>query len=246
VLAARDKRGELLGTMVNFACHPAHHGAGTALSAGFPGVLAREMKSCGCPVTLFLNGAEGNISTSDPRKGGLDMSMEDAGRALADRAGEALSEMSFRQDVKLGAQARTVRLPYRAITEDELRGTTRGAQRFVDPGIYERNMPQLVERIRERGTQPAEVQVLFLDEYAFVGIPAEYFVQLGLRIKEEAHPCRALVVGCANGHVGYVPHREAFRRGGYETTFAMSSRLAPEAGDMLADCAMEIIGGRKA
>jgi hypothetical protein len=32
-------------------------------------------------------------------------------------------------------------------------------------------------------------------------------------------------------------------RGGYETTFANSSRLAPEAGDMLADCAIEMIRG---
>jgi len=41
--------------------------------------------------------------------------------------------------------------------------------------------------------------------------------------------------------VGYAPHREAFLRGGYETTFTGSSRLAPEAGEMLADCAIEIV-----
>jgi len=41
--------------------------------------------------------------------------------------------------------------------------------------------------------------------------------------------------------VGYVPHRQAFDRGGYETTFAASSRMAPEAGDILADAAIELI-----
>jgi len=91
------------------------------------------------------------------------------------------------------------------------------------------------------GTQPAEVQALFLDEYAFVGIPAEYFVQHGLRIKREGWPRHALVVAHANGMVGYVPTKEAFLRGGYETTFADSSRLAPEAGDLLADAAIELI-----
>jgi len=30
-------------------------------------------------------------------------------------------------------------------------------------------------------------------------------------------------------------------RGGYETTLCGSSRLAPEAGDLLADCAREVI-----
>jgi len=50
-----------------------------------------------------------------------------------------------------------------------------------------------------------------------------------------------LIVGQANGMVGYVPHRDAFLRGGYETTFAGSSRLAPEAGDQLADAAIGLI-----
>ena len=49
------------------------------------------------------------------------------------------------------------------------------------------------------------------------------------------------VAGQANGMVGYVPHAEAFRRGGYETTLCNSSRLAPEAGNILADAAIELI-----
>ena len=120
-------------------------------------------------------------------------------------------------------------------------GTVHGAQRFIDPAIYERDIPRLLERIRRMGAQPAQVQALFVNDRVFVGIPAELFVQVGLRIKEGAWPKRALVVGQANGMVGYVPHGEAFRRGGYETTFAGSSRLAPEAGEMLASCALELI-----
>ncbi len=241
VLAARGADGRLLGAIVNFACHPAHHGGGTALSAGYPGVVAATMAEHGCPVTLFLNGAAGNLATSDPCAGGADMPMEEAGRRLADGARDVIDRMTFRDTIRLGARARTISLPYRELTEAELNGTVRGAQRFVDPAIYDRTMPALVERIKTRGTQPAEVQVLFVDEYAFVGVPAEYFVELGLRIKEQAHPWHALVVGWANGIVGYVPHRQAFVRGGYETTLTHSSRMAPEAGDMLADCAIELI-----
>jgi len=55
-------------------------------------------------------------------------------------------------------------------------------------------------------------------------------------------PRRALVVSCANGMVGYVPQRQAFLRGGYETTFASHSKLAPDAGDILADTAIALIG----
>jgi hypothetical protein len=41
--------------------------------------------------------------------------------------------------------------------------------------------------------------------------------------------------------VGYLPTPEAFERGGYETTFLGSSRMAPEAGGMVADTAVELI-----
>jgi len=102
-------------------------------------------------------------------------------------------------------------------------------------------MPKLLVRIRERKTQPAEVQALFVGNVAIAGIPAEYFVEHGLRIKEESYPTRALVAGHANGMIGYVPTKKAFERGGYETTFGGTSRMAPEAGDMLADAAIRIV-----
>jgi len=242
VLAARDKTGQLLGCLVNYACHPTHHGGETVLSGGYPGVLACEMKR-GCPVTLFLNGACGNIICFHSVTG-QNMSMEEVGRILADDTGKTIEGMDFRGDRSLRAASTTIELPYRKVTEAEIKGTVRGAQRFVDPSAYDEDMPGLVARIRNRRLQPVEVQALFVGNIAFVGIPAEYFVEHGLRIKEKSHPCHALIVGHANGMVGYVPTRHAFDRGGYETTFAMTSRMAPEAGDMLADAAIELIGSQ--
>ncbi len=241
VMAARGKGGKLLGAIVNFACHPTDHGGDTIATAGFPGALASEMKQRGCPVTLFLNGASGNICSGDPYRG-LELSLEEMGRALADDTSKALEAMSFTSDLGLDARSRAIQLPYRKVSKEEIAGTLRGGQRFVDPAAYERGMPALLKRIEERKTQPAEVQALSLGGWAFVGIPAEYFVQLGLRIKEEAHPRHVLVATCANGMVGYVPHREAFLRGGYETTFTQGAALAPQAGDMLAEAALNLIG----
>lgn len=240
VLALRRPGGALLGCLFNFACHPTHHGEGTKLSAGFPGLVCRQMKNHGCPVTLYLNGAGGNIITTD-FVSGRSLSLEEAASRLTADACRALKVMTFQPDAKLGAASKTIQLPYRQPTPEEMAGTLRGIQRFSDPAVYDRGMPALIERIKTRGTQPAEVQVLAINEVALAGIPAEYFVQFGLRIKEESHPRHALVVGQANGMVGYVPTREAFRRGGYETTFAGSSRLAPEAGDLLAEAAIGLI-----
>jgi len=241
VLAARKPDGELLGVIVNFTCHPTHHGADGMISAGFPGALAAEMKSRGCPVTMFLNGASGNIVYFDARRNNEGMSMEEMGRVLADDVNKILVEMKFRGSVWLGCRSRIVSPPFRKLTEDEIKGTVEGAQRFVDPAVYDRQMTALVERIQQRGHEKAQVQALFLDEYAYVGIPAEYFVEHGLRIKQETYPHHTLIVGHANGMLGYIPHKDAFNRGGYETTFGGVSRMAPEVGDILADCAIELI-----
>lgn len=242
VIAARDKRGNLLGALINFSCHPTHHGGDGAVDAGYPGVLAREMHAWGCPATLFLNGASGNLHTADPCAGGKDLSAEEAGHILAQDAQQVIQKMSFQKDVPLAAASCLVSLPYRQVTDDEIAGRVRGAQRFIDPAIYDRTIPLIVQRIGEQnGAHPAEVQALFLGDWAVVGMPAELFVELGLRIKERAHPLHALVSSCTNGRVGYVPTGAAFAHGGYETTFGPSSMLAPQAGDLLVEAAARLV-----
>lgn len=241
VLAARSIDGKPLGALVNFACHPAHHGGDDAFSAGWPGVMANALKAQGWPVPMFLNGAAGNISTSDPERNGFDPDMEAVGRCVADSALRALKQIKYTRDVTLGSSAQSVSLPYRRYTDEEVKGTLRGAQRFVDPSAYDRGMPKLLAMIAQRKAQTAEVLSLSINEYDFVAIPAEPFVELGLKIKEQGHPRRAVVVGYANGMVGYVPHAEAFKRGGYETTFCNWSRLAPEAGGIFVDAALDLV-----
>ena len=241
VLAARSTGGELLGCIVNFTCHPTHHGGDTCLSGGYPAALAREMKARGCPVTVFLNGACGNIHHSDPVKIGGGMDYPQIGAKLAEDVERVLMSMEYAGDLALDAAKTTVQLPYRVITNEEVSGTVRGAQRFSKPAVYDQFMPALIERIRTRGTQPAEVQALSIGNVSFVSIPGEYFVEHGLRIKLESHPRHALVVGHANGMVGYLPTKEAFVRGGYETTFSPGHRMAPEAGDLLSDAAITLL-----
>jgi neutral ceramidase len=241
VLAARTPAGELLGVVVNFACHPTHQGSNGVLSAGFPGALAAEMKARGCPITVFLNGAAGNLIFFDARFGNRTQTQEELGSGLAADVSRVLAKMVYRDALQLESRSELVSLPFRTLTEAEIGGTIKGAQRFVDPAIYDREIPRFVERIRTRGREIAQVQVHLLDEVAYVAIPAEYFAEDGLRIKEQTYPRHTRIVGFANGMLGYVPHRAAFPRGGYETTFAGSSKMAPEAGDLLAECAIKLI-----
>ncbi|MBV8879824.1 MAG: hypothetical protein JO332_07675 [Planctomycetaceae bacterium] len=244
VLAARGKDGKLLGSIVNFACHPCHHGGDQTFTAGYPGQLAKAMKEKGCPATLFLQGAGGNIHHADPT-GGKEKSMEETGQLLADDVEKVLKGMKYRATAKLASASKTLDLPYRTVSDDEVNGRIPGIQRFGEPGFYDKTADQVLEEIKREGKAKAEVQAVFLDEIVYVAIPAEYFVQHGLRIKEQTHPFRTRVAGYADGMVGYVPTKDAFPRGGYETTFGYRSKLAPEAGDLLADAAIELVRSRR-
>jgi hypothetical protein len=241
VIAVRSLSGDLRGVLVNYACHPTHHGGDTAIDAGYPGALARRLRELGCPTTLFLNGASGNLHTSDPRAGGRGLDAEAAGGRLAQDTWDVVQGLSFGREVHLAAASRAIELPYRRITEDEITGRVRGAQRFIDSAIYDRNIPALVRKIEERRVHTAEIQVLCVDDCAIVGVPGEFFCELGLQIKERAWPMQALISTCTNGRAGYIPTSEAFRRGGYETTFGPSSMLAPEAGALIVQTAVDLI-----
>lgn len=240
VLAARSRSGRITGCLVNYACHPTHHGGTHEISAGFPGVLADRLRAAGCPVTLYLNGAYGNVITTDYERG-ISLSKEEAGESLAGDVRQAIESMAFTKNWPLHVRRETLQLDYRKITDEEFRGTVFGAQRFRSDALYEDAIRRWRRRIEERGTQPAELQMLGLGDVRWVGVPAEYFVEYQLDIKQAVHPLRAHIVGGANGMIGYVPTRAAFQRGGYETTLGPPSRMAPDTGDRIASAAIRIL-----
>ena len=241
VFAARGKDGKLLGALVTFACHPTHGGGDPVFSAGYPGVLAAQLKGKGVPVTLYLQGACGNLSHGDPR-GRSEKSMEEVGRLLADDAWGAIGALKWTSPKTVAAAAKTIRIPYRRPSKEDLDGTRKGTQRFGEPGYYERKIPPMLEEMeRNGGGEAAELQVFRIDGWAFAAVPAEIFVEIGLKIKTDALPARAWVIGYANGMLGYIPHREAFARMGYECTFGPPSRMCEEAGELLGSTAVGLI-----
>ncbi|MGH9881221.1 MAG: hypothetical protein ACRD6N_07275, partial [Pyrinomonadaceae bacterium] len=81
-----------------------------------------------------------------------------------------------------------------------------------------------------------ELQGVRIGDAAFVAVPAEVFVEIGLRVKRQS-PHKIFIVGIANGYIGYLPTREAYEAGGYEV---VSSKCRPEAEDVLVEKVFEI------
>ena len=70
---------------------------------------------------------------------------------------------------------------------------------------------------REGRPHEVEVQVVTLgDDLAWVSLPGEIFVELGLEIKQGSPFRQTMIAELANGAIGYIPNRVAYPQGNYE------------------------------
>ena len=74
------------------------------------------------------------------------------------------------------------------------------------------------------------------DEVAWVSLPGEIFVELGLAIKQDSPFPNTIIAELANGSIGYIPSRRAYAQGNYEV---VSARCAEGSGERLVDAACE-------
>ena len=88
-----------------------------------------------------------------------------------------------------------------------------------------------------------EVQVIAVgDDTAWVSLPGEIFVELGLRIKQDSPFRNTIIAELANGSIGYVPSRRAYAQGNYEV---VSARCAAGSGERLTDAAIKLLNDLK-
>ena len=82
---------------------------------------------------------------------------------------------------------------------------------------------------RQRKAQIVQVQVIALgDQTAWVSLPGEIFVELGLAIKKGSPFPITCLAELANGSIGYICTAQAHKEGGYEPNNSQSGPGAEE------------------
>jgi hypothetical protein len=248
VLYFEDLDGRPLVTYVNFAMHPDTTG-GTRVSADYPGALARRLADFKgeAMLTIFANGACGNINHLDNR-----WSAQRSGPAEAKRLGTILAAAVLKtypqlKPVAAGplrARSQLVELPLPRVTPEDLAAAREVQKRVSDrkTTFMEKVQAYKVLDVAAREGKPleAEVQVIALgDQIAWVALPGEAFVELGLSIKKASPFPYTMIAELANGSVGYIPNKSAYPEGNYEV---VSARCAEGSGEMLVKAAIEITG----
>jgi hypothetical protein len=236
-----------VATYVNFAMHPDTVG-GQGVSADYPGVLARLLGGYRGPdmLTVFANGCCGNINHRDI--GWLD---PQKGPQEAHRIGTRLAAAVLRTvpDLKpvpadaLRVKSEIVKLPLAPITDADVAAANEVVKRVKDPKTKFLDKVQAfkVLDVAARTGKPweVEVQVIALgDQVAWVSLPGEIFVELGLAIKKGSPFPHTLLAELANGSIGYIPNKPAYPQGNYEV---VSARGAAGSGELLVEAAGRLL-----
>ena len=241
--------GTPLATHVNFALHAAIV-SGREVSADYPGVLARalgEVKGSGM-LTLFTNGMSGNINhvdLSDPEPLNGHAAAARVGTVLAAAVLKAYRRLQPVNVERLLARTQRIDLPVPDVAAAEVERAKQTMAAFGKPGpppFHDVVHAWKVLDIAALEGKPlnTEVQVITLGhDLAWVGMPGDAFVELGLAIKQNS-PFRKTIVSeqSGSGAISYVPNRKAFPEGGYEV---ISARFAPGGGEMLSEAAIKLL-----
>lgn len=237
-----------LAVYANFSMHP-DTVSGAKVSADYPGALARLMAGYHGPdcITLYGNGACGNLNHLD-----VSWPRQQRGIEEAARIGTLIAASIFRAEKKerpltpgtLRVKSVTVPLavPFVPPEQEEMaRDTVRKKTGGPQPAFMQLVHANRLLDLAPRKGQPleAEVQVITLGrELAWIGLPGEVFVELGLALKKRSPFPHTIITTLTNGNWGYIPDRRSYAEKAYE---AESSRVEPGSGEKLVDAAAAIL-----
>lgn len=237
-----------IATYVNFAMHPDTTG-GSKFSADWPGALARVLAGYHGKnhMTLVGNGTCGNINNYDffwkwPNNGPGEQNRIAA--ILGASVFRAYKSLKAIPDGPIRIRSQRVELALPEVAPEQVAEARRALKATKDDRGS--NFMTLVRSHRvldvaERSGKPfqVEVQVITLGkDVAWVSLPGEVFVELGLAIKMRSPFPLTLIVELTNENIGYIPDRRSYAEGNYEPE---SARCAAGSGEKLVSAAVHML-----
>ncbi len=246
-----DDRYNTIAHLVNYACHPVVLGENNLLiSADYPGVVQTAVENIFGGICLFANGACGDINPIIHRGNYKDV--QKLGMMLAGEVIKVSSSINNFGQPSFNAKEKEIFLPWKnPFSKTQLKSIVKKEKTNFEK--YKGKKLQTEKSISEAKWKWAEwaltageksegvkvkIRCLFLNSLVLVSIPGEVFVEIGLKIAKESPFNFTFVLGYADGIVGYIPTREALKKGTYETEayiWYRGMRFLPEVENIVVD-----------
>ena len=227
-----------MARIFNFACHPiCLWGFKNLYSPDFPGYIRQKLQLAldKNTINMFINGAAGNINP-------INFNPWQTSSDYADYISEQIAQVvlkacnaariaetepisakrkfcNLQLDLppsleKIDAQSERMKLYIREHPEEAAR----------DPGLYRvidwaADMKQAIERHSLPKSEILEIQMFRIGTICLVAIPAELYVEIGLKLIALSPFCSTIIAGYSNGMVGYINTRQRQREIGSQEKF---------------------------
>ena len=232
--------------LVNYGLH-ADTVNGELLSADWPGVMRRTLeKALDGVQTIFINGAEGDVGSTNVHVNPDDGDMNDTeisfdnemkspgmarfvGRAIAGTVLQVYDKVQYVDVDRIGMLRRDLAVPANLATDAELQ-LARKYKELHDKGrddLIPYTAMELTTVVAEAlrmcrlaggpDTFYLPLTAVRIGNVALLGIPGEPFTEVGVKIKEAEGFDLILPCSLTNGDFGYFPVQSAYDEGGYET-----------------------------
>ncbi|MBR4289218.1 MAG: neutral/alkaline non-lysosomal ceramidase N-terminal domain-containing protein [Oscillospiraceae bacterium] len=245
VLEFRTESGKNL-IFYNFPCHPTVLSAENLLvSADFAGQIGKHLAA---DLTVFANGAAGDISTRFTRREASFAECGRMGKLAAEYILAALDGKSFEDPQPLTGRYETLILPARRVETEEaakkqLEEATLRWQQAVQAGADAGNVRILKSYVEGAGVNlefarnmggirafSVPVTVFKFAGFSFATVPGEFYSTL--------LPPAAAAICYANGYYRYITDEAAFDAGHYE---ALAAIVARGGGEILSNTIRQIL-----
>ncbi len=245
VMKIEDMDGNILGAVVNFACHLDVVG-GNEYCADYAGELSKTLKSFYGKdfITLFLTGLSGNINHINPNETIFRRNnhYKKMGRVLAGETIKVLSAITCNDGISINSKTHVLSIPLRTVSQEEIEKSKQTVNTETTNETDKVFANEILEfaKISECSTD-VEIQVIRVGDTTITGFPGDVFVEFGLRVKEESQFKYNFTASHTNGRNGYIPVKEAFAQGGYEVRTTRSNKLSVDAGNILTETVLKTI-----
>ena len=265
MLVKSAETGKTIACMLVCSMHPTVlHEDSTLVSGDFPGLsrlYLQENVVGDCPV-LHHSGCCGNQSPRHVTKANTFDEAKRIGEILAKAVEKAIANMQFSDNLPIKVKNSLVDLPKRQFpsVEKAEKNLTNSINRLeslrknnasvkdirtaecdwfgaeetltLAKSAADGRLAKVYEQIL-----PAEIQIISIGDWNFVGWMGEIFVEYALEVKSKAE--NTFIISLANGEMqGYIVTEEADKEGGYE---ASNSLLSYKSGNILVDETLKLL-----